>query len=241
VGSNYRRSREDNLKLLSTEKGWLTLKQLKRLRADTTGDLVVEAAILFPIIIMIFAALVLLAMYLPQRMILQDAAQTAAMMISTQRSDTWIAFDENANRVSRGNMPRPPNVYVDFVRNASLSRRQEDASRAESLVRAIAGRGIVSAPGHITVEFDVVNFIIYQEVIVRVAQEIPMPVNLSFIGFPSTLLLEQEARAVILDGDEFVRNINIAKDMVTWIGSRFNIDLSGALDSIFDIRGIFGF
>lgn len=40
-------------------------KQRDNLWNDVRGDAVVEATILFPIIIMVFAGLVLLAMYLP--------------------------------------------------------------------------------------------------------------------------------------------------------------------------------
>lgn len=53
-------------------------KQRDNLWNDVRGDAVVEATILFPIIIMVFAGLVLLAMYLPTRAALQQATQYAA-------------------------------------------------------------------------------------------------------------------------------------------------------------------
>jgi hypothetical protein len=111
-------------------------------------------------------------------------------------------------------------------------------------VKNFGGRGIVFAPGRVDVEYEVKNYVIYQEVVVRVKQTIPMPVNLSFIGFPRDLEITQEARAVVQNGDEFVRNIDIAKDMVIWLDNKFNISggiqeaLSKAGDSA--IRGIFG-
>lgn len=51
------------------------MKKAKDLWRDDRGDAVVEATILFPIIIMIFAGLVLLSMYLPTRANLQRATQ----------------------------------------------------------------------------------------------------------------------------------------------------------------------
>ena len=72
------------------------MKHLNRLWRDTRGDAVVEATILFPIIIMIFAGLVLLAMYLPTRAALQRATQYAATAIATERSDTWLRHDPDA-------------------------------------------------------------------------------------------------------------------------------------------------
>ena len=54
---------------------------------------VVEATILFPIIMMVFAGLFLLSVYLPTRTILQRGTQYAAEGIATARSDTWVAFE----------------------------------------------------------------------------------------------------------------------------------------------------
>jgi len=209
---------------------------------DTKGDAVVEAAILFPIIIMIFAALVLTAIYLPQRAILQEAAQIAAVAIATERSDTWMAFSDNGDKLARHNQPRLPNVYVDFFRGVFYNRTAGN-SKAQSLVQYLAARGIVRSPGGIEIEYNVVNYIIYQEVVITVRQTIPMPVNLSFIGFPADLELTQEARAVVQNGDEFVRNLDIAHDLVLWIAEKFggSETFGGALGKITDVGRWFGF
>jgi len=218
------------------------LNIFSRLKRDTNGDVVVEAAILFPVIIMIFAALVLLAMYLPQRAVLQEAAQAAVVAIATERSDTWIAFDGNGDRIERYDQPRQPNVYTGFIRNAFFN-RSVGRQKAGSIVETLVARGFISSPGRISIEYDVINYIIYQEVIVNVSQSIPMPVNLSFIGFPESITLTQEARAVVQNGDEFVRNVDIAKDMAIWLEKKFggSETFRGALDKIGDVGSIFGF
>ena len=213
-----------------------------RLKRDTNGYVVVEAAILFPVIIMIFAALVLLSMYLPQRAVLQEAAQAAAVAIATERGDTWIAFDMNGDRIERYNQPRQPNVYADFIRNVFFN-RSGGRLKAEGIVETLAAKGFMSATDGISIEYDAINYIIYQEVIVNVSQSIPMPVNLSFIGFPEKITLTQEARAVVQNGDEFTRDVDIAKDMVIWLEKKFGSGetFRGALDKIGDIGSIFGF
>lgn len=216
------------------------MKSLKSFWRDTGGDaLVVEAAILFPILIMIFAALVLVSMYLPQRAILQEAAQVAAVTIATERSDTWVGFDDSATYVRKSSLP---NVYVAAVQNVFFNQSIDEA-KAESIASIFASKGFISAAGSIVVDYQVVNYIIYQEVAVTVTQTIPMPVDLSFIGFPRTITLTQEASAVIQNGDEFVRNIDIAKDMVIWLDKKLGISdsLSGALGKIGEMGSLFGF
>ena len=69
------------------------MKQIRTLVRDQRGDAVVEATVLFPIIILICAALVLLSIYLPMRAAMQRSTQLAATAIATQRSDTWLRFD----------------------------------------------------------------------------------------------------------------------------------------------------
>ena len=219
------------------------MKKTREFWHDTRADsLVVEATILFPIIIMIFAALVLLSMYLPQRAKLQEAAQVAAVTIATERSDTWVAFDDHANYSRKDGLP---NVYVAAVRNAFFNRSADEA-KVTAIVRNNAAKGFVSISGDIIVDYDVINYVIYQEVVVTARQSIPMrQFGLSFIGFPDEMVIVQEARAVVQNGDEFVRNINIAKDMVIWIDNKLGISegLKGALDKVksTDIRSIFGF
>lgn len=216
------------------------MAKLKRFIRDTNGDAVVEATILFPIMIMIFAALVLLATYLPQRTLLQEAAQYTATALATQASDTYIAFDNNGNRIQK--VP-DISVYVTVVKGV-LGSNLDVGDQAQQIATHRAKNAILPVSSVITVDLDVKNYIIYQELTVTLTQTVPMPVDLSFIGFPTELVLVQSASAVVQNGDEFVRNIDIAKDMVIWLDNKFGFSKSlresGALDKIDTVLNFFG-
>lgn len=219
------------------------LTKLIRFKNDINGDAVVEATILFPIMIMIFAALVLLAMYLPQRTILQEAAQYTATCLATQASDTYVAFDNNGDRIRK---TPDKSVYITLV-NGLLGNGLEVEDQAEQIAAQMAKNAILPVSSAVTADLDVKNYIIYQELTVTLTQTIPMPVDLSFIGFPTELVLVQSASAVVQNGDEFVRNIDIAKDMVIWLDNRFEIKetvekskLGVALGKIGDLLKEFG-
>jgi hypothetical protein len=194
---------------------------------------------------MVFAALVLLAMYMPQRAILQEAAQVAAVAIATERSDTWISFENNGS-FRRTHESEQRNVYVKaFQDTFGNSNSPEAQNKAQRIVESIAGNNFLPIPGTITVKEPIyTNAFFYQEVIVTVEKQISTPVDLSLIGFPTSITLTQEARVVILDGDEFVRTIDIAKDLILWLDNKFDIsgNLEGVLDLINDpaIKSIFG-
>jgi len=202
------------------------LKMIK----DTNGDAVVEAAILFPIIIMIFAALVLLAVYLPTRAALQRATQYAATALAVEKSDTWLFFDEKSMSYSwENNKSSLKNVYA-----ALFSDGIDVAAKGEKIVTGIEGRSLSSKAGVLSVNCHVVNKLIYKEIFVTATREFKSPVDLSFIQFPETVKITVSSTAVVQNGDEFVRNMDIAADFVEYLINKF--ELTGMTDSIKTFR-----
>ena len=183
------------------------------------GDALIEAVILFPFMIMIFAALVLLAVYLPTRAALQRATQFAATAIATERSDTWLFFDsddmEYRWETDKNNLT---NVYVALFTGAG-----DVDDRAKAIVANIEGNGISSKAGVLSVKGDIVNKFIYKEVVVEAQREFTPPVKLGYIGFPETIVVKVTSTAVVVNGDEFVRNMDIAVDFVDFLVEKFKL------------------
>jgi len=224
MGSNHRKSRWD-----------FVVGLIK----DTNGDAVVEATILFPVMIMIFAALVLLSVYLPAQAALQRATQHAATALATESSDTWLFFDEgNMTYYRETDRSRLKNVYVDlFTSSGDIS------SKGEAIVIDNESRSISSKAGNLTVdECTVINRILYKEVVVTATREFPMPVDLSFIGFPKSISITATSVTVVQNGDEFVRNMDIASDFAGFIIEKYNLhNLTDAIGSFGNrVSGILG-
>ena len=167
------------------------MKKRISLWKDTRGDAVVEAAILFPIIIMVFAGLVLLAVYMPTRAVLQRATQYAATAIATGRSDTWLRFDEGDMGYywleERGERE---NVYASLFRAILNTEKTDEAAQAEEIVSTVEQQGIFHPPGNLKVELGVVNYVIYK---------------------------------VVENGDEFIRNVDLAADFVEYLDEKYEI------------------
>jgi len=200
---------------------------------DDRGDAVVEATILFPIIIMIFAALVLLAMYLPTRALLQEATQEAATAIATTKSDTWLYVDESANKYKWiSDKDDLPNVYVSLIDSVTGGNKGNDAELARKIVELYDGSSMVALPGTLTVDYGRINYVIYKEVTVTATRTMPMPVNLEFVGFPKDLVITVSSTAVVQDGDEFVRTLDIAVDLIEYIDKKYHISDSEIFKSI---------
>lgn len=200
---------------------------MRKLLKDTNGDAVVEATILFPIMTMIFAALVLLAIFLPAQAVLQRATQFAATALATEKSDTWLFFDESTLSFTwETDKSRLRNVYADLFANDDI------ADRGESIAREVESRGISSKEGELNVSAYMENRILYKEVVVVASREYPMPVDLSFVGFPRTITVRATSSAVAQNAGEFVRNMDMASDFATFIIDKYELhDITDAISS----------
>jgi hypothetical protein len=199
---------------------------LFKLTKDINGDAIVEAVILFPIMIMIFTALVLLAFYLPTRAALQRATQFTATALATQRSDDWLSFDDKTASYkwedSKSNLKQ---VYVKL-----FSGGDDIDARSKVIVPIIEERSVSSKAGVLDVSGHLVNKIIYKEVVVTAKRVFTVPINLSFIKFPETITVTVTSTAVVQNGDEFVRNMDIAVDFFEFITKKFK--LTGMTENI---------
>jgi hypothetical protein len=198
---------------------------MRSLLKTTNGSAVVEATILFPIITMIFAALVLLAVFLPSHAVLHRATQFAATALATEESDTWIFFDDDTLSYHwETDKARLKNVYEELFVSEDIT------DRGEKIAREIESRSISSKEGKLTVTAYLENKIIYKEVVVIASREYPMPVDLSFVGFPKTITVRAASSAQAQNASDFVRNIDIASDFATFISDKY--ELSNVGDSI---------
>lgn len=215
-----------------------------RLIKDDNGDVIVEATILFPIIIMIFAAFVMLATYMPVRGNVQRAAQYAASIISVQESDTWIKFNKDQLEQQWLGKSELPNVYMQALGSIfeTSNERSEKQSVAEAIVTAVLDNGIVSNNGKIIdINCEAKNYVIYKEIVVTVEYEVQMPLKLSFIEFDAKYTVSESATAIVTDGDGFVRNIDMLTDFVNYLDKKYDLgldELSECLGKVFDFMGI---
>jgi len=234
VGANHRSGRQHIVKESKSVKE----RVYGRFINNTSGDAAVEATIIFPIMIMVFAALVLLATYLPAQAVLQRATQYAATAIATEASDTWLFFSEsNMSYYHETNKNQLNNVYADLFAGSG-----DIQSKGEAIVIEIEGRGISSKAGRLFVDSYLVNRIFYKEVVITATREFPMPVDLSFIGFPKTITVTSTSTAVVQNAEEFIRNMDIAGDFAGFISEKYGLNnIADAISSFGSrITGILG-
>ena len=120
---------------------------------------------------------------------------------------------------------------------ALTGNNRDDADNAEQAVINMEANGVLEPAGELSVEYGVVNYIVYKEIVVTATRTIPMPVDLSFVGFPSEIPVTVTSTAVVQNGDEFVRNMDIAADFVKYLDQRFGISTSEAFVRVKEVIG----
>lgn len=192
---------------------------------EQKGMIVVQATILFPIIIMILFALIILSMTLPTRAVLQNIAQETATAMAIQRSDTWVNYgkDTNGNYVyyvetDKSNLT---NVYVSVLSSFFT----EDSSKITEVVtdKYDDTKIIYKFNGDLEVEVGVINCVIYREIIVSVTKNIDLMINLEFINFPTKIPVSATAMATVQDSDELIRNVDMVVNVVKDIDEEYGI------------------
>ena len=190
---------------------------------STGGFAVVEATILFPFMFMVFLALVLCAIYLPQRAILQRATQLAATAIATEIGDTWIEYDVNS--MSYKKKTSVPGVYASMF-NTDTSAY---ANKAVNIARKIDEKENIPliSNGTLTVSCTITNYAIYREVTVTSTRKINVPVDFSWALFPRTIEMSVTAKATVKDGDGFVGNVDMGIGFLAWLDYQFGRGYGG--------------
>lgn len=219
---------------MAGKQGGAAMRYLKQLWRDSRGDAVVEAAMLFPIMILICAALVLLSIYMPLRAAMQRSTQYAATAIATERSDTWLRH--NPDSLSYGwitDKSQLGNVYASLI-GALVGNNRDDADNAEIAVKNMEKKNILKPSSDLTVEYGVVNYIIYKEIVVTASRSVPVPLNLTMFGIPRRVELTVTSIAVVQNGDEFIRNMDLAVEIMDDL-----FDLSETFSGLTKICGKF--
>jgi len=98
-------------------------------------------------------------------------------------------------------------------------------AKAERIVRHEMYNVIIQLNNaQLSVNAEMINFLIYREIRVTAQQSITVPIDFSFISFPQTIDIVVSSNAVVPDGDEFLRNVDMAIDLVRWMSERFGIE-----------------
>lgn len=182
------------------------------------GNAIVEATIVFPIIIMIVIVLFYAALFLCQKANLQANLQTALLYYKNAETDTYVQvvgsnddqgstniLNLHANKYTEPNLQFP---YRNFLMNTKNS-----SGDFKGLFNKIAGQMFFQS-SDVEVTYKTRNAILYQDITATATQKVKIPVDFKLLGIDPEITLSTEARVVVTDPDEFVRTSQLVGDVV---------------------------
>jgi hypothetical protein len=99
--------------------------------------------------------------------------------------------------------------------------------RAEKIVRDLDLRLPSLRGGDLAIESSMSNRLINREISVTATRKFRSPINLSLIGFPDVIEIIVTSTATVQDGDEFIRNVDLATDFADFIANKFGFSNAG--------------
>jgi len=179
----------------------------KTILGNSDGIAVVEAAILYPLMFMLFSALVMIAIYIPQRALLQRAVQFGADSFATEIGDAWIRYEYKTMTYERF---YSYDEMVHYKGRPEAGLHRVHYNNVPDRIQRTIFMELTSVAVSIYLDLDigVVNHGVFKQVVVTGVMKYHLPINLSFIGFPNPFTMVATATAEVVNGDEFIRQVN---------------------------------
>ena len=200
-------------------------QRIRQFKEDEKGTAIVEATILLPFCIVIIIALFYAAIFLCQKANLQANLQNTLIYYKNTYSDTYIDTQDTIHYTKSGETYSGAGSSFGTIRylfpyRAFIELFQKfDSSKFESFFRKMSGFMFFDDGENITISpLDgnsyLKNYLIYKTISAKATQVLKPAINLEMIGIDNEIIIEVSGTVVISDGDEMIREVDLAVDLL---------------------------
>ena len=205
------------------------------IRKDERGvSQIVEATILLPAVIIMVFAMYYAALFMAVQANLQINLQNALLYYKNQESDTFVGVrDDLGSRdgvftASRIDIPHDaPDYPYRFI---VMKFRSGGEEGYKTLFRTFFRYLFFEDSDLVEVVPKYHNYLIYKEISAVARVHVKPAIEFTMVGVKGDMVINASAKAVITDGDDFIRNTDMVMDFVenTALGDK----LEEALDKV---------
>ncbi len=220
------------------------MKMKELLKNESGVFLIVEAAIIYPIMLVMIMTLLFISMMLTMKANMQSALETSLMYYRTELTDSYIAFaDEKDYHAGGKNGLRnaqytaesdPPSAYSNiYTKTFGRLTGQAEEGRFREIffdnyrfLNFSSGEsgGALNSEG-ITVTLDsTANFVIYRELNAKAVQKIHLPLINGMFGIDNSITLKADAKIVVSDSVSVMRITDVVDYVVIKTGFDKKLD-----------------
>lgn len=211
---------------------------MKRMKNEN-GAIMVEASIYMPLVLCTVMALLYLALFNMQEYALMYQAQRAAAIVS--REEAYIGYEklgmgkDNEIDFSWGDGNKPSGAQISSYYKAhhenlrSLYREiaswfgGSDTDYSRRFADAISESAIITLGSISSPEVQIERGLLGTEVKVTITHSLPIPGVLKYLEYDGGTTLRVAAYSYSLNPGEFVRNVDLAADLVSYIMDKLGL------------------
>lgn len=203
------------------------------LKDESGSASVLEAAFVYPIVILMVTAMIFIGVYVLEVTLLDLRTQMTADMIA--KNISFAGYDEVVdvyNFTETADGPGKPAVnraYDDMAPYRYLSVQKADSRYEDSVKEYVSGLFFNSAATECNIEIKRQMF--GRKVIVSVRRDVKMPGFFSLAGLSDNYRMSVSSSALTSDSAEFVRNTDLTVETVNFISEK-----TGVKDKFSDMR-----
>lgn len=222
-GRGFTRGREKDTK--GCEKMKTKVKHITKKLADTKGVLIVEAAIVFPVMFFILLFIIFIGNLFYEQARVDDIVMRYAIMGAQCAADPFLDDMYKSNGTSVPHDPKsvtlePYRYVMNFSESSSISeietmlskKVQEEINTGSLVFFDGVGTKYLSSENKKICEFQ--NHILYSTFVVQVNYEVQIPISYMDMSQPTIMRLKSRAEVPVSDTDEFIRNVDMAMDLL---------------------------
>lgn len=208
---------------------------MRKIFKDNSGVVIVEASIVFPIMLFVILMMIYMGNVYYQQARLNSIVDIAAIKGAAYCADPMLDDIEKAGKVPKKNNDIQPYRYLFGVSDieAKMQKYVEDQYRD-------AGGGFFGAmaPTRVTCNASFNNSVIMYSFTVEATYDIKVPLRFMGTEAPTIVSLSAKATAPVNDNGEFINNLDMALDY--YESSGLSKKVSAVTDKIKDFFSKFG-
>lgn len=188
---------------------------MQTFRKSEQGTAMVEATLMLPFCMIMIVGVLYAALYLCQKANIQSNLETALLYYKAAESDTYVESKSQMEYSGNGLEAAGSNFgeirYLNPYRFFFMDFKESDY---KSFFKSICGHMFFDTGESVAITAQKHNYVFYKSIEATATQTVKPPINLSMVGGPQAMTIEVTGEIVINDGDDFIRNVDFAIDML---------------------------
>lgn len=207
---------------------------------EEKGVAMVEATIYMPIVLCVVMSLIYLALFnMQEYMLLYEAQRVAAV---AAREDAYIGYEKfGMGEDNEIDFPANADITSASKVNSYLEAHNTDmgalyrgfgkvfgkgtaSKQAQKVAGTVEESTLIALNTGIHTDIDVHSGLLGTSVNVTIRHQLPMPGVMAYLGYDGSTTLRATAYTFSVNPSEFVRNVDLADDMVEYVFGKLGLD-----------------